>query len=535
MPTELGQLADLQTINMYNSGTDPGASGTLPTQLALLGKMSELHLQGNLMLSGTLPQVNLTHIRARECPGLSGTLPANFGVSKAAQSLVLGDGKMSGTLSAAALGAIDGSEFQTLFLENMQFISGTLPTQLGLGNIGSNYYSTFRLREGVQVSGTLPTEIGALSSKLQYLDLYTNMSGTVPDEVGLLTKLKTIQLVNRMSGTVPESLVNLTSLSSSGCKLDSFFQCPFPVLPAACNDPCIPSPPPPSPSPPPPSPPPPTPSPPPPTPSPPPPPPSLPPTGCITLGGKEHSGAGEEHCYFYGTNGQSCVDVCAVAGLESEAAGDAVISCSVPCKPAAEGGNTTEAAEWERVASNCTEVSELLYGSNQGGDPAWTDELGSVGCHVRLGALPDAQPRYALTYYAASATASAFARRFCACAPSPPRSPPSPPAPPAPPPTVPPSPLPAMPPGTAHAPPPPALAPSPVPTLPPMSPPPGNDEGGDEHGDGTAIGTGAGVGGLVLGLCVGGSAMFCFMARRTKSNGVRGPSARASDKKQPAI
>ena len=466
MPTELGQLADLQTINMYNSGTDPGASGTLPTQLALLGKMSELHLQGNLMLSGTLPQVNLTHIRARECPGLSGTLPANFGVSKAAQSLVLGDGKMSGTLSAAALGAIDGSEFQTLFLENMQFISGTLPTQLGLGNIGSNYYSTFRLREGVQVSGTLPTEIGALSSKLQYLDLYTNMSGTVPEEVGLLTKLKTIQLVNRMSGTVPESLVNLTSLSSSGCKLDSFFQCPFPVLPAACNDPCILSPPPPS-----------------------------PvrrrlarrrrrparrrrrPARCrrracrrraASLWAARSTRARVRSTATSTARTGRAAFTCAPSPASSRRRRVTLCLVLVPCKPAA-GGNTTEAAEWERVASNCTEFRASLRLQ-----PGWRlrlDRRAWFGrCHVRLGALPDAQPRYAHVLcglghgsalrgasahaavaapqpaVAARSAGTAAARSAGTAADGAAQ------------------PLPAMPPGTAHAPPPPALAPSPVPS-----------------------------------------------------------------------
>ena len=96
--------------------------------------------------------------------------------------------------------------------------TGTLPTEIGLltrlyGPILKN--NTF--------NGTLPTEIGLLTS-LDFLGLSSNtFSGTLPTEIGLLTRLYGLILKNnRFTGTLPTEIGLLTSLRGLGLSNNSF-------------------------------------------------------------------------------------------------------------------------------------------------------------------------------------------------------------------------------------------------------------------------------------------------------------------------
>ena len=135
---------------------------------------------------------------------------------------------------------------------------------------------------GAALVGTLPTQLGMLHETLEHLDLSQNMiSGTMPSELGRLTRLRTLALhSNRVSASMPSELGRLNQLhyldlhsnALSGaipshiahinpayCNLvqdqaplpatsidgssalerdedhDNRFACPLPALPAACG------------------------------------------------------------------------------------------------------------------------------------------------------------------------------------------------------------------------------------------------------------------------------------------------------------
>jgi hypothetical protein len=88
-------------------------------------------------------------------------------------------------------------------------ISGTLPTQLGdLTSLTSlSLYNN-------ELTGEMPEELGNLTS-LTHLYLYDNgLTGEIPEELGNLTSLTHLRLYNNgLTGEIPEELGNLTSLA----------------------------------------------------------------------------------------------------------------------------------------------------------------------------------------------------------------------------------------------------------------------------------------------------------------------------------
>lgn len=79
-------------------------------------------------------------------------------------------------------------------------------------------------KRGNNLIGTLPPVIGQLT-ELLYLELYNNpgLSGSIPTEIGLLTKLRTLGLqMNSWSGTLPAELGNLVELTYLGIDSDHF-------------------------------------------------------------------------------------------------------------------------------------------------------------------------------------------------------------------------------------------------------------------------------------------------------------------------
>jgi len=89
-------------------------------------------------------------------------------------------------------------------------LTGTLPTELGLFTRLNLLYLWNN-----QISGNLPSELGLLT-RLTSLLLYTNqLTGTLPTEIGLLTKLTSLGLSNnRFVGNIPSELGRMTRLSA---------------------------------------------------------------------------------------------------------------------------------------------------------------------------------------------------------------------------------------------------------------------------------------------------------------------------------
>ncbi|PXY41171.1 hypothetical protein DMB65_09460 [Flavobacterium cheongpyeongense] len=89
-------------------------------------------------------------------------------------------------------------------------LSGTIPAEIGL----LTKLTSLQLHTN-QLSGTIPAEIGLLT-KLTSLQLHTNqLSGTIPAEIGQLTLLQTLHLhTNQLTGTIPAEIGQLTKLTS---------------------------------------------------------------------------------------------------------------------------------------------------------------------------------------------------------------------------------------------------------------------------------------------------------------------------------
>ena len=89
-------------------------------------------------------------------------------------------------------------------------LNGTIPPELGLLS------KLTRLDlHGNRLKGTIPPELGQLSS-LEVLHLHNNeLSGAIPSELGNLSRLKDLNLHNnRLEGAIPTALVQLSNLAA---------------------------------------------------------------------------------------------------------------------------------------------------------------------------------------------------------------------------------------------------------------------------------------------------------------------------------
>ena len=102
----------------------------------------------------------------------------------------------------------DGRVTDLLFYDNQ--LTGTIPTQLG--QLTKLQYLNLNNNE---LSGTIPTELRRLT-KLTGLDLGNNrLTGTIPTQLGQLTELRYLNLHdNQLTGTIPTQLGQLTKLTA---------------------------------------------------------------------------------------------------------------------------------------------------------------------------------------------------------------------------------------------------------------------------------------------------------------------------------
>ena len=88
-------------------------------------------------------------------------------------------------------------------------ITGTIPKEIS--NLGTSLISfgcTF-----CGIDGTIPTELGLLTRLTSLVLTETRLTGTIPSELGLLTKLRVLQLEkNQLTGTLPTQLKNIPNL-----------------------------------------------------------------------------------------------------------------------------------------------------------------------------------------------------------------------------------------------------------------------------------------------------------------------------------
>jgi hypothetical protein len=89
-------------------------------------------------------------------------------------------------------------------------LTGEIPTELGL----LTKLQTLSLSQN-ELTGQIPSELGQLT-RLQYLSLaYNHLTGAIPRELGLLTKLRNLFLRwNQLTGQIPSELGLLTELGN---------------------------------------------------------------------------------------------------------------------------------------------------------------------------------------------------------------------------------------------------------------------------------------------------------------------------------
>jgi Leucine-rich repeat (LRR) protein len=226
LPTELGNLANLQSLRLYYNPLN----GSIPAALGNLTNLQTLELCGNTFSGSIPPELgNLSHLTKLELSSteLSGSIPPELGNLGNLTILTIRDNQLTGAIppqlgNLANLQTLElnGNELSSIPAEignlsllkkldlSINQLSGSIPPELGnLANLETLYLLIN------QLSGSLPAQLGNLSN-LKSLKLFDNqLSGSIPPEIGKLANLTDMDLhQNTLSGSIPAALGNLTKL-----------------------------------------------------------------------------------------------------------------------------------------------------------------------------------------------------------------------------------------------------------------------------------------------------------------------------------
>ncbi len=198
IPVEIGNFPELQFLSLGQSFcvgcvTLNEITGTIPSSITSLTKLSGLYLARNSLTGSLPPQIgNLTNLT---------TLDVGFNL-------------LSGSLPSSLYNLINLTELDLWF---NQF---TGPLSPSIGNLKE--LVILFLRDN-QFTGAIPMEIGNLTN-LQVLYLHSNqLNGTLPASIGNLTALREFVVFNNLlSGAVPTSFSNLTNLQVVGLSRNQF-------------------------------------------------------------------------------------------------------------------------------------------------------------------------------------------------------------------------------------------------------------------------------------------------------------------------
>ena len=233
IPSELGDLTNLERLTLWGNQL----SGTIPLELGNLTDLTILALSDN-QLSGAIPPElgNLINLEGLSLWGneLSGAVPPELENLSGLTQLYLADNQFGGCLPEIWRDIedsdLDEVELQfcsdrdvliTLYeatdgdnwLENENWLSNRpIGEWYGVYVDDSGRVIGLYLSEN-EMSGTIPPELGYLT-KLEELDLAKNqLRGTIPPELGNLPKLTLMYLYsNQLSGSIPVELGNFSKL-----------------------------------------------------------------------------------------------------------------------------------------------------------------------------------------------------------------------------------------------------------------------------------------------------------------------------------
>ena len=203
IPAELGDLPHLQVLDLSGNRL----TGTIPGELGSLTNLQELRLSGNHRLTGCIPDGledvasnDLGDLGLRSCSDPTGDCATDGAATDGATN----PGLVSDC--TALLAARD-----TLAENAPLNWSAGLAIQRweGVTLGGSPRRVTGLHLRGTHLTGTIPEELGSLTN-LKSLALSGNqLTGTIPEELGNLTNLKSLSIWdNQLTGTIPEELGN---------------------------------------------------------------------------------------------------------------------------------------------------------------------------------------------------------------------------------------------------------------------------------------------------------------------------------------
>nr|XP_016466677.1 PREDICTED: probably inactive leucine-rich repeat receptor-like protein kinase At3g28040 [Nicotiana tabacum] len=227
LPSDIGYCPHLNKLDL----SENLFTGAIPESVQKLNALSFLSLSNN-MINGDFPQwiSNMSSLEYLDFSGnsIEGTLPDSIGDLKMLKYLSLSGNKLSGkipksmvyctSLSTIRLkeNALTGSIPEGLFgigLEEADFsrneLSGSIPPGSG------KFFESLQVLDlsGNNLTGNIPAEVG-LFSKLRYLNLsWNNFQSRLPPEVGYFQNLTVLDLrYSALVGSIPGDICDSGSL-----------------------------------------------------------------------------------------------------------------------------------------------------------------------------------------------------------------------------------------------------------------------------------------------------------------------------------
>ena len=198
LPTEIGLMTSLQSLRIPTNFF----TGTLPSEMGDMTSLQAFTFRDN-MFTGTIPprfgNLSATFFDfVGDYNQLTGSVPNELGVLSLMKVIRLNDNDLTGTMPQSMY---ENYQDAFIFTFHNNQMSGTLPLS-GLWRKNLDGYGI-----GTNITGTIPTEIG-LAPNMKELYIHSNqLSGTVPTEIAFLTSLKAMAFAdNALTGSLPEGI-----------------------------------------------------------------------------------------------------------------------------------------------------------------------------------------------------------------------------------------------------------------------------------------------------------------------------------------
>ncbi|MFX0556951.1 hypothetical protein ACOCEA_09135 [Maribacter sp. CXY002] len=230
LPSELGQLKELQNLSVYNN-----LLVSIPAAIGELSSLTELYLTGNKLIF--LPEEigKLSNLQNLEVDGNQLTaIPASIGQLLNLDNIYLQGNKLISLPSE--IGNL--TKLTTIYLSENELTSlpeeiGGLTSLTGL-DLKNNKLTSFPmeltqlksfsyLNLSHNLLASIPKQISDFTS-LTGLNLNGNKLTTIPKEMGLLTNLTSLVLTENMLTSIPQDVCNLVA-TGTALELDPDVKC----------------------------------------------------------------------------------------------------------------------------------------------------------------------------------------------------------------------------------------------------------------------------------------------------------------------